>query len=1653
MKSGNRKNTGSNQNKKFAVETLEDRRMLATVETGFSVYTPDMGLSPEIRTAFERVSDLTQYTSRELQYSDWVLHLADGTTPSQIESALKLSPKYLSPTGFIEDTWLLEQTSTGSISNVISTLENNPAVEYFYPLVHQDRQPLFTPDDRLFEYQWHLNNTGQTGGTEGEDVNVLNVWENFTGEGVVIGVIDDGLDPSHPDLNYRADLAYDFVDNDSDPTPPDTSSHGTAVAGVAAAIGNNEIGVVGSAWEAEVTGIRYLGDTLYTDLLDANVLNHQADVIDISNNSWGPTGPYGGLGPLAVAAIQTNTTADGGMIYVFANGNSLQEGLDSNYFSTTNLPTTLSVTAINDEGQQSYYANPGANIFVAAHSNLPGIVTTDNVGDAGDTQYTGDPDLPIDPDDPSNYQYEFGGTSSASPLVSGVIALMLEANPELGYRDIQHIFAETARMNDPDDDGWRVNGGGYEVSHKYGFGAVDAEAAVERAITWQPLDDAVTITSGTIDLDLDIPDGNLLGTQFSINVPTTTTDGVDLTDLSIEQVQLSLDIDHTYRGDLRIVLTSPDGTNSVLSEPHAADAGGILWTYNSTQHWGESMVGLWTLTVSDEVAGDIGTIDSAQFTFIGNGADTGGGIVITPPSDRGVITGTIFDDVNENGLYDDNENGLAGQVAFLDENNNGLFDEGEPSSVTGDSGAYYFTQLPIGTYTVGYVCNYIPGRVNIADATLSATIGLTYLSTDNDFASSEDCLPTTGGGGGGGGDDRSTIEGIVFNDIDEDGVQDLNEEGVPGMTIYADLNQNCIIGEGEPAAVTDSSGRYYLAVTEGTHFIRMVPYPGAQLSPCQGQLVSAPGNITTTHNIGFAADDQYDHADNGSARHGIYPGLNLGNLISADPTVDDNDGVVFTTGLHPGATEEVVVLANKLAVSTAYLQGWIDWNGNGAYEADEQIFKDVLLRQGVNRLEVEVPLNADGSASGLFRYGFERGMNATRDALAGEAESYTYTIPSDGMTGINAQPDTASTIAGETIVIPVLDNDSAGPLGGALTISETSSPNAVIENGTIVYTAPTDSIADTEVFTYTIVDSLGGTDTTTVTVSIQIDFPVAIDDSFNVLTGSEGNVLNVLTNDLESANTPPSTITSVESATSQGGTATLSADRSTVIYTPAADFEGEDSFTYTITDAEGDTATATVTVTVSPTGPMVEIELRVTDLDGNEINDTLRVGQEFQLRGFVRDLRDDPQGVHSAYLDVLLNDPTLVSMETIHYGEVYQDNLSGTITSGLIDEIGAEDGLTPLGPGQFHLFSVDMTALTDGTIQFSGDPADNLPANQTTVYGLNTPVANSLITFINDTITIQREAAVDFEFQITDLQGSSIDSISVGQEFMVDIFVQDLTDRGDAGGVFAAALDVLYESTLVSLSTTSPITFGPEYSANTSGDTSMPGIISNLGGLDGDTMPSGSDNGEPTIDNLLASLRVVANAAGVAEFTGQYVGSEDEPPHETILYGMSGFVDSRDMQFTNDSITILAGNDGATLQNPENPLDVNSDGVVSPIDALQVINDLNKYGARDLNTSSTSRLANAVSGTPSMVDVNGDGFISPIDALRVINHLNLASTRSRAAMSGSAVVDEDDDDSRSSQAIQIAVWSSWNEDDADEQDDADWLDELAAASASTRVAT
>ncbi len=493
----------------------------------------------------------------------------------------------------------------------------------------------FVPNDPYFTFnspagqwgQWHLINTANAGGAN-IDARVQTPWLNdVTGTGVVIGIIDDSVQIAHPDLtaNISAANSFDFGQNDADPSPVHSNdAHGTAVAGVAAARGGNSIGVVGAAPHAGIGGLRIdfpnQTSAMFAAATEFRSTVAQGTHIKIKNHSYGPSSTYGN-NATTTAAIDTSTAA--GTIHVFSAGNErkfLSE--DSVKKVNQNNPNSITVAALAPRGDFAEWGSNGGssfggNVAVTSPSNgfinfnaspgSIGIITTDNTGASG---YNGHPD--------NSYTNGFGGTSSAAPLVTGVLALVKQVQPALNTRFAKHLLArfsdvvDAADATDTGDGGWKTNGAGIKFNHNYGFGMINATKLVQNAPLYNGVTALTTTSTGTTSVTAAIADspssnnpGTFLSRTFSIASTT-----------PLEEVLVHLNVSHTFRGDLQAFLTSPSGTKSRLMQRTVSDsADNISWTFTNHAFWGENPQGTWTLEIADYFPGDTGTWNSYNVTL------------------------------------------------------------------------------------------------------------------------------------------------------------------------------------------------------------------------------------------------------------------------------------------------------------------------------------------------------------------------------------------------------------------------------------------------------------------------------------------------------------------------------------------------------------------------------------------------------------------------------------------------------------------------------------------------------------------------------------------------------------------------------------------------------------------------------------------------------------------------------------------------------------------------------------------------------------------------------------------------------------------------------------------------------------------------------
>lgn len=514
-------------------------------------------------------------------------------------------------------------------------------------------------------------------------IRVRPVWEaGFFGRGVHVRINDNGIDAQNSEFEGRVDVEHSCEIYE----PTDTSSplayHGTAMASVIGAAGNNGECAVGISPEVTLSSCNYLE-------YGNQSLIHDYDVVDVMSNSFGIDGCMKyrrrqlQKAQAATSHTSSNTNSstiatvveggcpfqiandDGsqspcdfcnftddlsflcqnaivshcrdffeedndaciefldliiggqceynvisedtldeitlgiqkgrggkGILFVFASGNQFVFGDTTNMQPFTNSRYVITCGGVRKDGKHASYSVGGPGLFVTApggdENTAPNHITANLGGGCRDATYA---------------------TSLSTAVVAGVIALMIEANPLLSWRDVQWILATTSQAmeNDPYDGTSTINSAGLWHSEWYGFGIVDAEAAVLASQSWEQVEPEDILVGESGPLNLSIPDATSSSTAVitSMYLPPPNGDS----DFIAEGVDVYLDIDHSSRGHLEIVLTSPQGTQSVLHPGRRPEttqlAEGARWKLLTLRSWGESAIGEWTLSIADRVEGDV----------------------------------------------------------------------------------------------------------------------------------------------------------------------------------------------------------------------------------------------------------------------------------------------------------------------------------------------------------------------------------------------------------------------------------------------------------------------------------------------------------------------------------------------------------------------------------------------------------------------------------------------------------------------------------------------------------------------------------------------------------------------------------------------------------------------------------------------------------------------------------------------------------------------------------------------------------------------------------------------------------------------------------------------------------------------------------------
>lgn len=597
-----------------------------------------------------------------IQFADNV----DPATQAAIASAVGL--KLQRPLAGIANTFIFELTRECQENplKIANRLMRSAKVLTAEPNIITETQAHYRPKDSLYHKQWYLSHTGGAQLAPNSHINIESAWEITRGlRSVVIAITDDSIDLNHPDFQGLGKIVApcDLKDKDFLPLPgTPEDNHGTACAGIALAE-ENGTGIVGVAPGCAMMPIRttgYLDDKSIEDIFDWAI----AKGASVISCSWGASAVHFPLSLRQRAAV-TRAATQGrqgkGCVIVFAAGNSNrptddtvnETGWPNNIISGRTQwlsgfathPDVIAVSASTSLNKKAAYSNWGESISVCAPSNnappgiwLPetgyiptapqitqtlsglGVFTTDRVGAAGYDQ--------------SDFTGYFGGTSSACPIVAGVAALVLSANPDLTAKQVKQILQQTAdKIVDPDPDpqlGMKL--GSYDSnghSQWFGYGKVNAGKAVAYAHQLYTVQRWISRwTKQRISQILKIPDYQPssksllpLSSFGTINAEGITSE-ISISDSNpVQEIEVTVNIQHQFLGDIEIYLMAPDQKIVQLQSRNLGSQTQLNKSYNLQntpmlrQLIGLPAKGTWKLIVIDCVPGDTGTLNNWELNL------------------------------------------------------------------------------------------------------------------------------------------------------------------------------------------------------------------------------------------------------------------------------------------------------------------------------------------------------------------------------------------------------------------------------------------------------------------------------------------------------------------------------------------------------------------------------------------------------------------------------------------------------------------------------------------------------------------------------------------------------------------------------------------------------------------------------------------------------------------------------------------------------------------------------------------------------------------------------------------------------------------------------------------------------------------------------
>ncbi|KAF4517599.1 hypothetical protein B566_EDAN008588 [Ephemera danica] len=462
-------------------------------------------------------------------------------------------------------------------------------------------------DDPFFSRQWYLLEDG---------VHADEAWSRgFTGRGVTAFVLDDGVQQENPEIsaNYEWRGSADVSDlrfPRPQPEPRNADdAHGTYCAAVIAGAANNAFCGVGVAFHARVGGVKLLGSGPLSDLQEAQALYMWQGIGDVASASWGPSDNGRSMekpGRLAAAALHRGITkgrGGRGAVFVWAAGNGAMQGDNCNLDGYASSPFTLTIGALTNTGDSCIYSEPCAAVLTAVPVSGP----TDMIGQQSSV---------VVPELDGGCRSNFQGTSAAAPLAAGLVALALQANPKLTWREVQHAVVLASRPVSSLDPKWRKNAAGHQFHPRQGFGSLHAGRLVDAA-----LDLAVKPLPPRRHLVLELrgPPIGVRGLGNTTVALFTSPESIPAMS-SVEHVVASVSLRHARRRNLEIWIVSPSGTESQVLTQRRQDnstEGFENWPFLSVHFWGEQPWGVWRIVIANH-APLIGLLTALHIDLFGH---------------------------------------------------------------------------------------------------------------------------------------------------------------------------------------------------------------------------------------------------------------------------------------------------------------------------------------------------------------------------------------------------------------------------------------------------------------------------------------------------------------------------------------------------------------------------------------------------------------------------------------------------------------------------------------------------------------------------------------------------------------------------------------------------------------------------------------------------------------------------------------------------------------------------------------------------------------------------------------------------------------------------------------------------------------------------